>query len=418
VLKRVALVSSGTLAGQVIAGLALLVLSRLVTPEAFGVAAAVVAGATVLAILMSGRLEMAIPTESSEAAAEDVAHAAVALVVGTSLALLVGFEVAASLLPGTLDLTLLEHRYMLVLIAAATACVTILSQLAIRRHQYRDVARRSFDQQLVTAAVQLGLCARGLAAAGLLWGVAAGRLVAAIALGRRLGLQILGRSASIRHLPSVLRPRWRFPLVFLPSALLNTLSLTAPIFIIMPIAGESAAGQLGMAQRIMAVPVALVTAAATQVVFGEMSALARASQGQARSRYVRAVATLAPIALAIMALCFFLGPTLVPILLGAEWATAGEMVRWMGIGIGLGVVAAPLQSVFTAYRRAISNLALDTLRLALVAGLGLGLSAQSSDPVLVVAAMYLGLGGAYAATLVWAYLIVRTEDRAVGVGTG
>lgn len=387
----VAAISAGTVAGHAVTLLATPILSRVYTPDAFGEFAALIAIVAIAATAGSLRLETAIPI-----ATDDDAENLVKVGIWSSL---IGGLICA------LGLSLTGHQNdsqpiwlwssLLIYLVWVTAAYQILTAFWLRSHQYAALARRNLLQGAGTAGGQL-LFSR--------WIQTSVGLAAGLALGRTLGLVSLvlkGRSstdkwADARPVSATMKRYWKFPVLFMPAAILNVLGTQIPILIIAGAYGPASAGNLAQAITLGAIPAALLGTAIASVVLAEMAARVRAGELDQRARYLRVSRALAPIGLVWLLALVLVAPFLLPVILGPGWATSGQFAAALAPSVSLGLIVSPLTVVTTLYERPVLNLLLDCGRVAMVAcagwlawWLGLGAVADVLAMSVAMAAVYI-----------------------------
>lgn len=348
--------------GQAVTVLALLVLSRIYSPADFGLLTVVLSFSAMLAPAAALRFESALmlPTEIAGARAlVRLALTATILVsiIGTGSAWFMkesltegGSRIAFSLYVGATILT--------------TAMFVVASQVSLRENQYKEVAARSLYQALATTIYQTmaGFLRYGH---GLVHGHLVGRLVGISFLVKR-NLRYY-KKASRGDLVSALRTYWRFPAIFTPSVVLNSVGLQAPLLVSAAIYSLSDTGQLGMAERIAGVPLLLIGAAIAQFLEAELAEITRRKAPGAVSQYLAMTKRLL-IPAAMLSITFWVaGGWLVEKALGSEWVLCGHLIKAMSIAAGCRLVASPLSRVLIVLQRPWHNFALDLGRIALLA---------------------------------------------------
>lgn len=405
--KGILLLISGTMGAQLVSFIALPLLSRLYTPEDFGYFSVVMAIVGIVSTVATLRYESAamLPTQLEEVRA--LVWLALGAVFSVALLTFVVLQVAAS--QGWFGLAGYPRSAVwvtaLVVLGAAFA---IMSQLAIRKQQYKLVAHRSFLRSVLTSAGQLGLGWGTRASSGLLMGSAIGSLG---------GLAILWRSTKEFLAPpprELVRPTmrryWRFPAVFAPSALLNGLGLQAPLLFITAVFGLGVGGQLGMAEKIVAVPIALVGGAVSQAVDAEVAKRIRDGLQDLRPIFWRFSRLLGSVAIAVAVGGSLFGAVVVPSLLGSDWSLAGTLVQILALTASVRLVASPLSKFIDLLQRSAANAALDLLRVGLM---GLAIAVVLFFRLGLISAVwtiYTSLAVTYAAT--WLYVLVAVRRRA------
>lgn len=138
----------------------------------------------------------------------------------------------------------------------------------------------------------------------------------------------------------VLRYR-RFPLYSMPRSLVNTLSGNLPALMLTPYFGLSQLGFFAMAMTLAFRPITMITASMYQVLFERVAQKVRDGQSiwmNLSKRWLQ----MAAITIPTMALLFIIMPWLVRILLGAGWEQTATLIRYMLPWVTCVLLIAPL----------------------------------------------------------------------------
>jgi O-antigen/teichoic acid export membrane protein len=245
-------------------------------------------------------------------------------------------------------------------------------------------------------------------AGGLLTGQLFGRMFGIVSLARTNSslLRTTTRGGYLR----TLRASWRFPIVFAPTAVVNTAGLGLPLILIGAWFGVQSAGYLGVAQRVTALPAAIVGLAIGQVFCGELTARLRANERNNRRLYLKVSARLGLIGALIALALLILPPYVFPVVLGSNWTEAGTYAQATALAVGLGFMASPLDYVFVAYQKTAIQVTVDITRLVLVCGLGFWAHRSGWSAVSTVWMMYAGTTVNYVLTWFLGLVVVSEEN--------
>ncbi|USQ76101.1 lipopolysaccharide biosynthesis protein [Ornithinimicrobium cryptoxanthini] len=397
----VAQITLGAVVAQGIALLSLPLLTRTYGAEAFGIFGTILALAAVAAPAACLKFDRALllPEATRE----------VGLLAWLGLLSLLLTSVATLIVCATLSKFGAVPDWTYGLWAAglvvANGLFALLTQLALRDGHYRRVATRHVVQGVATAAIQVGL---GLARIGLGYGLLIGQLV-----GRWIGIVPLVKGASrysVRPRAEPLREvavtYWKFPVVFAPSALLNSFGSNIPILLTASLFGPVAAGALAVGQRLLQAPAALITQGVGQVVSAEIASRMRA--GRSSLQLFRA-ATGMLFVLASAVATFVYSPVLLTVCqwVAPDWPDIPNYIRALAVSAIASLIVAPVSSVFTLYQAARASIAIDLSRPVLVLAFAYGFYAMERDPVSLVLGASIGQLANYVATWIVAYRLVR-----------
>jgi O-antigen/teichoic acid export membrane protein len=398
--------STGATAGQAVTLLAVPVLSRLYSPEAYGAFASLIAVVSIAATAGSLRLETAIPIA-------ELGDARNLAKVSTLSSLVAGAICAVVLLIADHPILTASPWLggaLVVYLVWITSLYGVLTSYSLRSHRYSAVARRSFLQSLGTALGQLAVSAWVRSALGLTVGLALGRTLGLASLFRENQVRSWWATASDRKTTATLRRYSRFPLVFMPAALFNVLGAQLPLLLVARLYGDESAGNLAQAITVGAVPAALFGTAVASVAMAEMASQIRAGDLNQRPTYLRLTRALLPIGITWMVLLVLVAPDLLPAVLGPEWTSSGEFAAALAVGVGVGLFVSPLTAVLFLYERSLLNLGLDTMRVVVVLSGGLASWSLGYGPVGAVFVMSCALCLVYGLTWIVGLRIVSRDE--------
>jgi O-antigen/teichoic acid export membrane protein len=378
------------------------VLSRLYTPSQFGVFAVAQTLVVTLGTVSSLRMEAAIPLADTRRQAFAVTHLALLASVATSV-----LSFAAAIWWGTNITAWLNVSALAPVLWACPVLVLCLgvfqtlNQLAIRAKRYASTARRTVVAAMGTVVGQLGLGLAGSGFGGLLAGYGLGQGLGAASMAPGSGLLSHDARLALHRadLLSSVRRFWRFPALSAPSALLNVLSLQAPISVMALLFGAEESGWLGMTQRVLALPVSLIGVAVGQVYLAELAGAARTNTARVQSMFTRATRLLSLMGIMLAVPLLVLGPWLFSFALGDNWRMSGQFAQATAASLAAQMLASPLAATLTVLERQWRLLCLDAARLLGTGGAMVLVWRLGGSPLAV--AWALGLSGLATYLLYW-----------------
>jgi len=354
----------GTVIGQLVTFGVTPFLARLYSDEDFGYLSLVVSAMSVVAPAAALKLDSALmlPTSKRDVSALFFTGLASSLAVSALFVAVLEAIFAAGWLANMASLP--GFSLWVAVVAFLTAGFTLLSQVALRGHQFAAVAKRSIYQAVLAAAIQLGWGFASPGATGLIGGYSAGRVFGIIPLASAAKKEFTGFAlADVRRL---LKQYWQFPALFTPSAILNSAGLVAPVIFVGVWFSVAEAGQWAMADRIIAAPLVLVATAAAQVIEAQVSAMLRENRGNLVRYYLSLSAALTAVAAVVVALVVFVIPLVLPGILGAGWELAGQLMIAMTPIVAVRLIVNPSSRVLLLLQQGAWTLGLDILRVGLV----------------------------------------------------
>lgn len=407
--KGLAFIVSGIMLAQLVTFLTMPIISRLYSPEAFGAYALVVSLAAIASPAVGLSIETAamLPDEDTDVPA--LAWIGILGIVVLSLLYGLGVWLWTLLSPDSAAASVPGIALFVGLVSAITALFGLANQLALRDLRYLLVAQRPLIQAIGISCSQLLLSLISRTSLSLNLGDLIGRC-AGIALLLRKTRHYFARTTKA-EIVAALREYWRFPLVFAPSGVLNSFGLQAPLVFVSLWFGLGASGQLGMAERIVAIPIALISASVGQIIDAEISKNIRERNPRFRQTFLRLSLALGGVAVIAGTGFALLGPVVVTWFLGEEWRTAGHFVQILGVVVAIRLVSSPLSQIIGLFQKAFANFLLDIIRVALMA---ISISLVMAFALPIDTALWVLYGGiALIHLITWCYVfrLVRVESN-------
>lgn len=320
-------VFSGNALGQLIMIAAVPALSRLYSPEAFGIFASLATIIGIIAPVSGLSYERAIPLVSREREAANLALISLSLATIASLLLVPVAFIGAPVLD--------ELEPFAAYIVGGVFCFASLSILqfwTLQRQKYLHLAVNRVIQSASMVGVQLlaGLLSAG--AGGLIFGHVIGALIASLVLCVRLWHDALRslRATTSRHIYLTLRRFRRFPALNAPATLITAAGWLIPPLVITAFYSAELAGIYFMAERLTIAPTVLIGQSAGQAFYRESAGL---DAKALRMRSIKVQIALGALGVLIaIAATIFAKFLLVPVL-GAAWLDAEWAIIWMGLTV-------------------------------------------------------------------------------------
>lgn len=414
--QAVAAIASGTAGGQLIALACSPLISRLVPPDQYGPFAVINAAMMPLASIAALRLEAAVPLGQDDGEALELVCLGMR-VVGASFVVTFGIAwTCRNWLVEVLQLAVDPSLLVWVpIVASLMGLFVLLNQLAIRLRLYSAIARRNLLQAGVTALAQVAFGASGWGAHGLALGLALGQLVGLLSLRHALRAAWSARRETPHRAGELMRRFRKFPLFMMPSALVNSLGLQAPVFLLAALYGTTISGWMGMTQRILALPIALVGLAMAQVFLGEFSAAKRDGSAPLLPIFMKTSLHLVVFGSVLATLVVVFAPQAFSVLLGAQWRTSGVFAQYMAVGLALQAVASPLSQTLIVMEKLRWQLSWDVSRLAVTCAAVFGARWLGQSANGAVAALGVAMAASYALSWFLSWLAVRASTQPSGV---
>jgi O-antigen/teichoic acid export membrane protein len=366
-LKDVAKLATGTAVGQLLVILSTPVITRLYSPSEFGYFALFMSLVGFLSVIGNLKLDVAIVSANDESEASTLLL--VCLMVSLPMACVGGLVTFTAIEWSYLSYGKLPDWSALVitLVLLLNSLFVSVRYWLVRHGEYAKLSQILILQGLGRSVTPILM---GLLRAdwfGLILGEMVGRSVGVIQLVSRVMPMIKKHLKSLNRadMVSVLSKNWKFPLIVLPSSLIDALAAALPLPLITSFYGPAAAGQFFLAQRLVSLPSSVISASIADVFFSNASVAYRSD--------VTAVATIfwstARKLLMISGIIYLLAITLTPwffvYIFGSQWAIAGKVVMILSALYFVIMVVSPLSRLLFVFNRPEPKFFIDVLLLTL-----------------------------------------------------
>ena len=356
---------SGNIIAQGIGILTMPVLTRIYSPAQYGHLGLYLSVAAILTGVSTLQYEMGILSSPDDAAAENYAGGALRLSATISCLVAIGYW----LIPGFDERYFSAPKWLSGLILGAlcflSALQVVLRYLFLRSHHNKALLAAAPSQGVARASSQF-ILSKFTLNWGLLIGEFLSRIPPIFLLARRLEWRnFFGKKGATFAL---LRKQKKYPIFLLPSFLIDTLAQSLPMLYLARAFGLEAAGLFAMQQRLWQIPLQVVSDGSADVIHTVFTN-AHASADSRRLRKVFARSTLALLGISLVWAGFFswIGPSLIPWVLGDKWQRAGHLAALTTPWYAAAIIIAPLSRLIMVTGKVKTKLIYDLLTLGAVA---------------------------------------------------
>ncbi len=366
---------TGTAAGQFVSILLSPALTRIYSPQQFGVLSVYTALLTIFVVIASLRYELTIPMAANDEDATNLVALCGCVLAGTTLIVAVGafaFPEAAleRLWPTPINSAyIFLYRGLFVLGFLCLGGYYIALYLGTRGGAYHAIARTRLYQGVVGPVSQIGFGLVGAGAPGLLAGSILGQSAGTFGLFHRLLRRdptVLDKVTWVRM--AVLARRYRrFPLIASWAALIDSAGGSQLLYLLVTGAYSARiAGFIFLAERVVARPLSMVGTSILQVYMGEAGRTASEDPPKLKKRFYQVVNRQFWLALVWIGLANGIAAFLFPKLFGAEWGDAVIYLQAMSIGYLAQAIVLPVFHTLQILEKQLLAAAWQISRLVLV----------------------------------------------------
>ncbi|GAA5495209.1 hypothetical protein Rhal01_01384 [Rubritalea halochordaticola] len=351
ILKNLTILVSGAALAQLVGILAAPLLSRLYSPEDFGVVGLILAVVGVLSVISSLKYEMALVLEKNDENAAAIQKLCWRLLLSTTTL----FGIVILTTPLWLGKWIHDEGLSIYLpwsipLIFLTGYFNILSFKKNRDGRYKTLSLAGVGRRsgLVLTQIIFGFC--GAQVLGLVLGNLIGCMLAVAILLLTDRKQSPVQLKNTTSIPEQARKYRRFAIYSAPQNLLNALSQNIAVYILGYFFGVEVVGAYWLAMRLLQLPSNLIVQSVRQVLYKRFSET-RDEIEEVRRLYKKSVLTMSMLMIPVVLLMFLYGPELFGFVLGEEWTLAGEYSSWMVLWIAAGFVNPAAVCLFTVYSK-------------------------------------------------------------------
>tara|TARA_R100000935_G_C2838215_1_gene169412 strand:- start:2895 stop:4163 length:1269 start_codon:yes stop_codon:yes gene_type:complete len=327
--KNVSILVGGTAFAQLITIILLPVLTRLYSPEDFGILAVYLSFVSLISVVSCLRLEIAIPIPKEDKDAITLFVLSLVSVIVITLLTIVGTTLFFRQIYQVTEGKLEGYVWLIPLSVFFSGIYAALQYWATRHKAFSLVAKTRLSQAVGGGSTQIGLGYAGLGPLGLLVGQLISMGAGIIGLSRYFikNSSSLLRDVKFSELKSVFKQYDRFPKYSTWEAFANSGAIQIPVILIAYYAVSAEAGFLMLAMRLLSAPMSLIGGAVGQVYLAEASE--KNYEGQLQQFTHNTVRALAKIGTPPILFAGMAAPFLIPVIFGEAWQRAGVLIAWM-----------------------------------------------------------------------------------------
>ncbi len=368
-LKNVLIIATGTAAGQAISILAAPVITRIYTPEDYGIFTTFMAIIGVTGSFSTLRYAVAIPVAENDKLADNALR--LSFFVTFSLTLLITFIIFTSghFLLNLFSATRLSSFLWIIPIAfLGTGTYSALNFWALRKKNFKTITKAKIYQGAFGAGFKIGLGWIGLRPVGLLIGILAQQLAGIGSLMLKL---IKEEPGFFNHFQKdeILYAAKRFkdfPLYQTWSQILLSLGPQLPVFFIAAYFGSETVGLYGLAFSMVSIPLNLLGTSVSQVYFAEIAQYGKNRPDKIFQLSKSIIKKMSLVGIFPLAIIMVFGPYIFSLVFGPEWSDAGIYARLLSLMILLRFISSPIMNCLNVLELQWIQLLLNIIRVIIV----------------------------------------------------
>ena len=347
-LRNSATLIVGTVLAQLIPILFQPLLRRMFSAEEFGTAALFITAVGMLVAIANLKYESAIVLPKEDRAAHELISGGVLIsgLLSIVIWLLIFMNEGYLVQRFELDHVASWYLHLLPLSIFLVSSFQCFNYYLIRKKAFKDSAKNKVYRRSAEALTQTssGYLKVG---SGLLLGNLIGDFVNFIGGYLQATKKGFSFCFELKKILPTLKQYGQFPVYQALPSLLNTISLTLPVFIVNAAFGKALTGQFDLSRLVLSLPMALISIALSQVYLQHQAEKIRNKQ-EIKPDFKKVSQSLLLLSLPFALILFFLATPVFSFLFGPQWRLAGELTAVLIFGQTLKFMVSPLSSTLIA----------------------------------------------------------------------
>jgi O-antigen/teichoic acid export membrane protein len=345
--RNVLTLMTGTTIAQAIPIAISPILTRIYTPEDFGLFALYISIASIISVVATGRYELAIMLPKKD---EDAAHIVIlSLLISffvsfISFLVVLIFNVQITNVLGNPEIS--SWLYFIPVTIFMTGIYQSFNYWSNREKKYKRLAINRVIQSGTTATTNLGMGVTGFSSSGLILGTVVGQTIAAMFLAKivlKENFQIYKKVKKVKIL--ALAKRYiKFPKFEIWSALFNTSSTSSPIILLGIFFSSATVGFYSLSYRILSLPISFMSGSIAQI-FLQESVQVKHSKEKLHNLTRSTFRKLFYLGLFPLAFICIFGDKLFTFIFGTQWEIAGEYAQVLSVWLFFVFLISPLSTL-------------------------------------------------------------------------
>lgn len=404
---------SANVVAQVIGLIVYPILTRIYSPEDFGLLNLFLSIGNVLVVLSLADYYYAIVLPKQEKDATALAHVSLLLLIQTVILVTLSVVFAGPISMLFKSPELVTYYWLMPIYVLVMGAWNILNYWYIRKKSFGRISGYQMSLSLLSAGGKIGLGRVGILQGGMIYSIVLAPLISllssmALSFRKTLRPLLYWSWNDVRNQAKEYR---NFPLFVLPRSFINVLAGQLPVLLLTPFFGAKCVGLLSMAILLGYTPIGTISRAIYQVLY--QNTTERVHQqlpiGNVFWRFVGyGSIVIIPI---FVGIGIFL-PDITAWLLGEEWRVAGEYIRWMLPWLYVSLLTGSTCYLSDVFMKQKIGLFFEIL-LAVCRVVGLSIGIITKDFTIAIAAYSVGTAIAVLAQLIWLGSLVLRYDRAL-----
>jgi O-antigen/teichoic acid export membrane protein len=337
----------GTIIAQLIPILASPLLTRLYSPDEFGLFANFLGLLSILLVFYTGKFDLAVILPKQDNEAINIAFLSFFLIVCSTVITIIFFLLFGEKVLSVLNIPELSGWIWLIPLAGFfSSTYVVINEWYIRKDNFTGLSKNKIvnTSGITIVSLLFGFIKLNV---GLILGQIIGQFLSiffAFKIGFKYDYKRL-RFISIRKMKYFAIKYIDFAKLLIPGQFINTIASQVPVFVITAKFGLVTAGLLAFSDRILGVPMNFIGNSVRDV-FKQRASRDYKNDGNCLGIYKKVTFSLLAISIVPFIILFISAPYLFSFIFGEEWLEAGKYARILSISYLLSFISMPTSWVF------------------------------------------------------------------------
>mgnify|MGYP003601218860 CR=1 FL=1 len=324
------------------------ILTRIYSPEDFGLFAIYLAILSIISVAATGRYELSIMLPQEDADARILLQASVIIAFSISVILfilMILFAETLSIFLGNSDIE--KWLYLIPVAIFMNGLYQALIYWTNRQKKFKDNAVSRVNQSLSQGFFQT-FFSLVKQSGGLILGQTLGIFFGTLYLSlKNKNYKYIISAISIKKIMFQLRRYSNFPKYSIGGAVCDSAAVQMPILILTKYYSSALTGMFSLTFKVLSIPSALISSALTQVLFQKIVEINNTNPERLHGFVCKVFIYLFIIFLPVIPLMWFFGEDIFSFVFGEKWRVAGTYAGYLTIAVAVRFCISPLSAIMT-----------------------------------------------------------------------
>lgn len=367
--KNVIMITGGTAIAQILTIIVSPIITRMYSPDDYGILTVYTAILGMISLLGALSYDSAIPIADDDESVSNILFLCIIIILLLTSIIFIVLMFFGKYILNLFDAEILfKYRYYIPLGFLVTGIYNILTNLALRRKDFKAITKTKLSQSISGNITKVILGITSFGPIGLILGTILGQSAGITTLAKPIlkSNKSIFKSVNKKEILRNLKRYINFPLYSAPTIFLLSISSQIPVIFISGLYGADTAGLYGLALNITFLPMTFIGKSVQDVFYGEAASIGKKDPLMIKDLSNKLLKKLIIIGLIPIIILVFWGPDIFSIVFGKEWYWAGEYSRLLTLFAFAYLIFHPISVVFSIFERQKRFFVLNIIKLVIV----------------------------------------------------